>query len=251
MPAGRHAFVRRVLIVSVAVANVAPASVVAAEGSSLRGLRSPALIEFAPAEARSTALIPGASEATMQSGLPPGLRDRPGDPAAFTRFAYSYSDTMSGVVEAGHAPRNAATATYSVSGQLMRAMGRGLDVGLGLRQQQAGNPLLAVGVRQAFAGLRGGYTLYSDRSDLLASSSHRFSLALDYGSRSSVGLSYTEGRELHNPLLPYTPGNASRDWTLSGSHSFAPQWALTYDLVNSDQASYRRPGLHLGIRHRF
>ncbi len=52
-------------------------------------------------------------------------------------------------------------------------------------------------------------------------------------------------------MLPYTPGSDSRDWALSGSHWLAPQWALTYDVVNSDQAAYRRQGLRFGIRHTF
>jgi len=62
---------------------------------------------------------------------------------------------------------------------------------------------------------------------------HRFQLMYDYGNNSTVGLSYTSGRELQAGIAPLslTPMEV-RDLTLSGNHWLAPQWALTYNVTN-------------------
>lgn len=229
---------------------LAPALLAAAEGPALRGLRSASVIDFAPAERQTPPVTAGAgSDLRLPPGALYGLRDRA--PVATGRAAYAWSDALSGSVEAGPAPRDPWTASTAVAGQLVRAFAGGLGLGLGLRQPQTGTPLLALGVRQDFGGLRGGYTLYSDRGDPLAAPSHRFALAFDYGRGSRVGLSYTEGRDSHQLAAPALAGAGGRDWSLSGMHSFAPHWALTYDLVNSESATARRQGLHFGLRHSF
>ena len=222
----------------------------AAESSSLRGLRAPPLIDFTGSATRTmpTGLTTPGTDLRLPPGSAYGLRERSG--ADVGRYAYA-TDTLAGVVEAGPAARDAYTMSPAVAGQLARAFDRGLGVGLGLRQQQAGPSLVALGIRQEFGGLRGGYTVYSGLGDILAAPSHRFALAYDYGRGSSIGLTYTEGREGRPLALSALPVTGTRDWALSGMHTLAPQWALTYDLVNSEHTTFRRQGLHFGVRHTF
>lgn len=223
----------------------------AAEGSSLRGLRAPAVIEFTGNDTRTmpTGLAMPGTDLRLPPGTSFGLRER--TEIGLSRYAYSPTHTLSGIVETGPVVRDAYTVSSAVSGQLVRAFDRGLGLGLGLRQQQAGPSLMALGIRQELGGLRGGYTVYSGLGDVLAAPSHRFALAYDYGRGSSIGLTYTEGREGRPLALSALPVTGTRDWTLSGMHALAPQWALTYDLVNSEHATFRRQGLHFGLRHTF
>jgi hypothetical protein len=232
----------------------------AAEGSSLRGLRAPGFIDFAPADVSRFDIPAWRSAAESdafgrpQPSLLYGYRERlPGDVSRSesARLSYSYSDTLTGIVEAGPALLSPYASAYALSSQLVRTFDSGLGVGLGLRQKQTGTQVFAVALQQEWGPFRGAYTLYSGRAEAEPSPSHRLALNFDYGNRSSIGLAYTTGRDLRSGMLPYTPGADSRDWTLTGFHWLAPQWALTYDVVNSDQAAYRRQGLRFGIRHTF
>ncbi len=250
---------RAALAVAVGAALALPLHAQAAEGSSLRGLRAPAPVDFAPLDAQWPGMAQWPSGPDTQSQAAPqpsalyGLRDRlpKGNTPETARLSYRYSNALTGIFQAGPALQDPYTAGYAVSGQVVRSFGSGLGVGLGLRQRQAGSNVLALGVQQGWGPFSGGYTLYSGRSDTAPSPLHRFALNFGYGNRSSIGLSYTTGQSLHAGLLPYSPGVDSRDWKLSGHHWLAPQWAVTYDVVNSDQAAYRRQGLRFGIRHTF
>lgn len=223
----------------------------------MRGLRVPGYIDFAPVDAyRVGAPLWQPGEAQAQSAPQPsplyGLRERAPGTIPTSRLAYSYADNFTGVFETGPATNDPFTTTYALSGQVVRSFSSGLGVGLGLRQKQAGSNVLALAVEQGWGPFSGGYTLYSGRNDAAGPSpSHRFALNFSYGNRSSIGLSYTTGRDLHPGMLPSAPGTDSRDLALSGHHWLAPQWALTYDVVNSDRAAYRRQGLRFGIRHTF
>jgi YaiO family outer membrane protein len=157
---------------------------------------------------------------------------------------------MTGVLETGPTAPDP-YASNAVSGQVVRSFGSGLGIGLGLRQRHAGSNVLALGVQQEWGSFSGGYTMYSGRTEAAPSPSHRIALNFSYGNRSSIGLSYTTGRDLQAGMLPFTPGVDSRDLALTGYHWLAPQWAVTYDVVNSEQAAYRRQGLRFGIRHTF
>ena len=237
---------------------VAMAHTADAADAALRGLKAPGgVIDFAPIDAYragTPAWQPGETPASATPQPSPlyGLRERAPGSVATTRYSYSYSDAIKGIFEAGPASNDPYTSTYALSGQIVRSFRGGFGLGLGLRQTQAGNNVLAVAVRQGWGPFTGGYTLYSGRNDAAPSPSHRFALDFNYGNRSSIGLSYTAGRDLQlGSGAPFTPGVDSRDLALSGRHWLAPQWALTYDVVNSDQAAYRRQGLRFGIRHTF
>ena len=232
----------------------------AAEGSALRGLRAPALIDFAPYRTGVGEWQP-AMDPTLQTAAQPsalyGLQGTGANRASRSsgpggRLAYTLSDTVTGVLETGPSTRDPYAPQSAMTGQVVRSFRSGLGIGLGLRQKQPGENVFAVGVQQDWGALRGGYTLYSGRNEANAASpAHRIQLALDYGNRNSIGLSYTAGRETLPGMLPFAAGVDSRDLTLSGYHWLAPQWALTYDVVNSELPNYRRQGLHFGIRHTF
>ena len=130
-------------------------------------------------------------------------------------------------------------------------------LGMGARHSEytlSGSHVLSAFAERYWGNFRGAYTLYSGRPEGASSAaSHRLQLNYYYADRSSVGLSYTNGREVENVGPPR--GVLTSDvesWVVSGQHWLAPAWALTYDLVNHEQGSlYRRQGLRLGIRHSF
>jgi len=231
----------------------------AAEGSALRGLRPPALIDFAPYRTGVSEWQP-AMDPTLQTSAQPsalyGLHGRTATRVSQTsgpaRLSYSFSDAVTGVLETGPSTQDPYAPQSAMTGQVVRSFASGLGIGLGLRQKQPGDNVFAVAVQQDWGALRGGYTLYSGRSEWSAAApTHRIQLALDYGNRNSIGLSYTAGRESLPGMLPFATGIDSRDLALSGYHWLAPQWALTYDVVNSELPNYRRQGLRFGIRHTF
>jgi YaiO family outer membrane protein len=227
-----------------------------AESAALRGLRAQGLIDFAPVGGLRVGVPewqPGdtAGQGTPQPSALYGLREqtaaaRPG------RYAYEIGEGVTGVVESGPAlAANPYLPQNALSGQVVRSFSNGVGVGVGLRQKAAGENLLAVAVQKEWGPVRGGYTLYSGGADPAAAAAHRFQLNLDYGNRNSIGLSYTAGREFQVGAMPYSAAVESRDLALSGYHWLSSQWAVTYDVVNSDQAAYHRQGLRFGIRHTF
>ncbi|MFN7087511.1 MAG: YaiO family outer membrane beta-barrel protein [Burkholderiales bacterium] len=170
---------------------------------------------------------------------------------------YPLDTTWTALAEASASPTHEVLPRYSLFGQLHKSLPGGWGVGLGLRHSgysRAATNTLSLLAERYWGNFRGAYTLYSGRPEGAASaSSHRFQLSYHYGERSSIGLSYATGREVENIGPPR--GVISSDvqnWTLSGRHWFAPNWALTYDLLTQEQGTlYRRQGLRLGIRHSF
>lgn len=146
---------------------------------------------------------------------------------------------------------------HSVYGALQKSLPGGWGVGFGIRHNEytlSGSNVVSLLAERYWGNFRGAYTLYSGKPEGASSgSSHRLQLSYYYADRSSVGLSYTDGREVENVGPPRgVLASDVRNWTLSGQHWLTPAWALTYDLVNHEQGSlYRRQGLRLGIRHSF
>lgn len=146
---------------------------------------------------------------------------------------------------------------YSLFGQLHRALANGWGVGAGMRRSEfTTTPVnILTGIVERYWGnFRGAYTIYNGRPEGTSSATaHRFQINYYYDERSTVGLSYTDGREVESVGPPL--GLISSDiqnWTLTGRHWFARDWAVAYDLLYHEQGNlYRREGLRIGIRHGF
>jgi YaiO family outer membrane protein len=238
---------------------------IAAEGSSLRGLKP-------PVDSVARAL------SVHQQGLRIGPADsgRYVSPRPFFYDALTYeTQRISGPFDlqtALHQPvgQNIATLAdthanafyealprYTLSSQANRELPGGLGFGLGVRQNEYSyvtTNLLSLSAEQAWGNFRGGYALYSSRADGSAlGSAHRFQVSYAYGERNSIGLAYTIGRDVENPALNLgMPLADVRDWTLSGRHWLSPNWALTYDVLSQEHAYLnRRQGLRLGVSRSF
>jgi YaiO family outer membrane protein len=170
---------------------------------------------------------------------------------------YPLAGTWTAQVEGSLSPTHEVLPRHSIYGQLQKNLPGGWGIGLGLRHNEytlSGSNVVSVLAERYWGNFRGAYTLYSGRPEGASSgSSHRLQLSYFYADRSSVGVSYTNGREVENIGPPRgVLASDVRNWTLSGQHWLTPAWALTYDLVNHEQGSlYRRQGLRLGIRHSF
>lgn len=194
---------------------------------------------------------------TLYGGLRETRRFGLDDTEVHAGLYYPMAATWTSLVEASASPTHEVLARYSVYGELQKNLGSGWGVGLGLRHNEYS--LIGTNVLSAFAerywrNFRGAYTLYSGRPEGASSAaSHRFQFNYYYADRNSVGLSYSNGREVE--YLGPSRGVLTSDvqnWTLSGQHWMTPVWALTYELVNHEQGNlYRRQGLRLGIRHSF
>jgi YaiO family outer membrane protein len=146
---------------------------------------------------------------------------------------------------------------YTLHTQVNRALPGGWGVGFGVRQSDynfATTNLLSFSAEHNWGGLRGAYTLYSNRAEgVTFGGTRRLELSYSYGDRNVVGLSYTTGRDIDYAGVPMMPYSADvRDWTFSGRHWVSPNWALTYDVLQQDLGPlYRRSGLRLGVSRSF
>jgi YaiO family outer membrane protein len=170
---------------------------------------------------------------------------------------YPLGPAWTAQIEGSLSPSHEVLAKNSIYGHLQRSLPDGWGVGVGVRHSEytrSGSDVLSVLAERYWGNFRGAYTLYNGRPEGASSgSSHRFQLNYYYADRSTIGLSYTEGREVESVGPPRgVLASDVRNWTLSGQHWLAPAWALTYDLTNHEQGTlYRRQGLRLGIRHNF
>jgi YaiO family outer membrane protein len=145
----------------------------------------------------------------------------------------------------------------SVYGELQKILPGGWGLGLGMRHNEytsTASNVVSLLAERYWGNFRGAYTLYSGSPEGASSAaSHRLQLSYYYADRSSVGLSYSNGREVENLGSPR--GVIATDvlnWTVNGQHWLTPSWALTYDLVYHEQGDfYRRQGLRLGVRRSF
>ena len=244
-----------------AVLYLNAAAAIAAEGSSLRGLKPPPVGSGSVAQAPSGSFdMTSDSSARLwfegghifeaqRSGVGPfDLRTALHQPAGqnIPSLADTYANAFYEAL-----PR------YTLSTQIARPLRGGWGLGLGVRQSEYSyvtTNLLSFSAEHAWGNLRGGYTLYSSRADGSGlGSAHRFRLSYAYGERNSVGLAYTVGRDVENPALMLgMPLADVRDWTLSGRHWLSPNWALTYDVLSQEHAYLnRRQGLRLGVSRSF
>ena len=194
---------------------------------------------------------------TLYGGLRETSRFDLDDTEAYGGLYYPLSETWTGLVEASGSPSHNVLPKYSVFGQLHKALLKGLTVNLGLKHTDyTGSDvrMWVAGGEYYWSSLRAAYTFYSASLEGAGSApAHRFQLNHYYGERSSIGIAYTTGRETENVGPPRGVITSDvRDWTITGRHWFANDWALAYDLLTHEQGTlYRRKGLRLGIRHRF
>ena len=146
---------------------------------------------------------------------------------------------------------------YSLYANLHRTLAHGWGAGAGARRSEYTTTpvnILSGLLERYWGNFRGAYTIYNGRPEGAPSATaHRFQLNYYYGERSTVGLSYTTGREVESVGPPAgIIASDITDWTLTGRHWFARHWAVTYDLLTHKQGSlYRREGMRFGIRHSF
>jgi YaiO family outer membrane protein len=182
-----------------------------------------------------------------------GLRDS----EARLGYYHPLGATWTGHVEGSASDEHHVLPKYSVFGQVSGAFSGGLGVNAGLRRNEytrATVHVLALGLERYWGNWRGAYTLYSGHPEGAGSASaHRFQLHYYYGTRSSIGLSGTRGREVENAGPPAGVLTSDvRSIALSGRHWMTPQWGLTWELLVHEQGDlYRRRGVLLGLRHRF
>lgn len=178
------------------------------------------------------------------------------DTEVYGGLYYPLGENWNTVFEGNFSPSHNVLPEYSLGGQIQRTLPGGWNLGAGLRQNTyalSESSVATFSVERYWGDYRAAYTLYSGRPDGGSSApAHRFQLNYHYGERDSAGLSYTTGREVENIGLAGLRTTEVRNWTLSGRHWFARDWALSYDLSTHKQGSlYRREGFRLGLRYRF
>lgn len=194
---------------------------------------------------------------TVYGGLRETERFGLKDSEAHGGLYFPLGDTWGGIIEGSYSPTHEVLAQGSVYGFLQKNFQGGWGLGLGLRHNEytsTASNVTSLLAERYWGNFRGAYTLYSGRPEGASSAaSHRLQLSYYYADRSTVGMSYTNGREVENVGPPR--GVVATDvqgWSVSGQHWLTPSWALTYDLIQHEQGSlYRRQGLQLGLRRSF
>lgn len=98
------------------------------------------------------------------------------------------------------------------------------------------------------------YTLFrSDVQRAGSETSHLLQATYYYGERNSVGLVYTNGRELEfDAASQSTLVFDIRALAVTGRHWVTRGWAVSYSVYEHEQGNaYTRKGVNLGIRHAF
>ena len=248
-----------------------PFTALAAQGSSLRGLKAPlasweklAMQPSSSREGLKHTSSATAFELAPRTAFYAGTLDSRSVILNETDLKFGLYRPLAAAPLLGEGSVNPLFDTvpkYSLYSQVMQPLGGGFGLGIGMRRSEynfAGANLLALSAEQSIGSFRGGYTLYSHRNDLIgAGAAHRFQFSYAYGDRNTVGLAYTTGRDIDNLNLPVgVPLGASpadvRDLSLSGRHWLSTNWALTYDVQTQTQESaLRRQGLRLGVSRSF
>lgn len=179
------------------------------------------------------------------------------DSEAHVGVSQGLAATWTGLLEASTSPTGNVLPEASVLAQLHKQLGEGWGVLLGARRsryQTTSTDVWSAGIERYFGNYRAAYTFYSGRPENAGSApAHLLQLTYYYDDRSSVGVSFTFGKELESVGPPVGVIQSQvRAVAVSGRHWFAPDWALVYEALTHDQGSlYRRSGARIGIRHRF
>lgn len=182
-----------------------------------------------------------------------GLRDS----EARLGYYHPLGAAWTGHVEGTASDEHHVLPKYSLAGQAAVALAGGWGANAGLRRNEFTRStvhILSLGGERYWGNWRGAYTLYSGHPEGAGSAAaHRFQLNRYYGSRSSIGISATRGREVENAGPPAGVVTSDvRALALSGRHWFDPAWALSWELLVHQQGGlHKRRGVLLGLRHRF
>lgn len=179
------------------------------------------------------------------------------DNEAHAGLYFPVGDTWGGVLEASYSATHEVLPQSSAYGFLQKNFSGGWGLGLGLRHSEytaSASNVVSLLAERYWGNFRGAYTLYSGRPEGASSAaSHRLQINYYYDERSTIGMSYTNGREVESLGPPR--GVISTDvqsWAVNGQHWFSPLWAMTYGLIQHEQgALYRRQGLQLGLQRSF
>lgn len=113
--------------------------------------------------------------------------------------------------------------------------------------------LTSLSVERYWDKFRAAYTLSNSRLDSGGSATtHRMQADYFYGDRNRIGLGYVSGQEVENLGQSGVLSSDVRSVFMVGTHWFAPQWGVSYELNQHRQGdSYTRKGISLGIRRLF
>jgi len=243
--------------------GVQPASDVPLHVAQATGLRLPLANPERRDDGALDAIALDAEQAGLNGREPRRAADRDfrklglADTEARSRTQYSLGEFWTSQFVTGSASPGDPMARQTFHGQFERILPGGWGIGLGLRRNDyrtVASNALSLSAEREWGDFRGAYTLISGLPEGQSTESHRFQLSYQYAARSSVGLAYTNGREID--YLGWTRGLAATDinnWSLGGLHRLTPAWAITYDMVRGSQGGITtpQPGLRLGLRHDF
>lgn len=170
---------------------------------------------------------------------------------------YPLSSTWNLTLGSGIRSTHPGLPQHMFGAQLQKLLPHGWVTSIGFRHNEyllSRGDLRTFSIERYWGDFRGAYTLFSSKPDGDGSApAHRFQLSYYYRATSSVGLAYTTGRDADHLGAPVGLRVADgRNWTLSGRHWFARDWAVTYDLLSYRLGELdRREGLRLGLRYRF
>jgi YaiO family outer membrane protein len=167
---------------------------------------------------------------------------------------YPLSRRWTAVLEAGGSPTHRVLAKWSALGQIEYSFGRGWGAHAGLRHREYNTATVNVanfGVEKYIKSFRLAYTFYTSHLEKAGySATHRVETNYYYGN-SALNLSVARGRELENILPAGVLRSDVKLINLSGTHWFAPAWAVSYGVSWHDQGTiYTRRGLTFALRRR-
>ncbi len=179
------------------------------------------------------------------------------DNAAYRGLYIPLAPTWRAAIDTSLYPVQGVLTQYTFGAQLKKLLPGDWVAGVGFRVNEyprAASQTSTFSLERHWGDFGAAYTLFSAKPDTGAAAlAHRAQVNYRYGTSGSVGLSFTTGRELATDTPTFAPYSTDvRNWSLSGRHWFARDWAFTYEALSQRQGGLERhEGLRLGLRYRF
>jgi YaiO family outer membrane protein len=169
-------------------------------------------------------------------------------------YYHPLGDNTTGLIEFAASADHHFLPEWSILGQVEQQLSAGWGLQLGWRHNeypQTTSDLVVTTVERYWLNYRAAYSLYLGKPEGAgAASSHRVTFDYYFADRNSMGVAFSQGKEVENVGGVITTD--VRSVALTGHYWFAPTWSVAMEASRHGQGDlYVRKGIRLGLRRTF
>ncbi|MDE1988991.1 MAG: YaiO family outer membrane beta-barrel protein [Betaproteobacteria bacterium] len=173
-------------------------------------------------------------------------------------YAFPFSSTWSGAIEASASPEHNVLPQNSLGAQLQKSFDDGWDVQAAIRHSRytlAPVDVTRLTGERYWGNFRASYSLFLAQVENAGTApSHNGQFSYYFGERNYVTLSYAQGRQVESlgPGLGVLTANVTSSTSLSGRYWLNQDWGVSYEAVSEHISNlYSRKGIRFGLRRLF